>query len=97
MKKIFLIIIVGICSSILFGQNQQSNKGTLTINAFNFENDEGDALIILFRESDEFPDKPFVTKSEKIKDKKVKIVIADIPYGNYALIVDKKPNLVENM
>lgn len=86
MKIVSTAIITLILTINLFAQNEDT-EGTLVFNGLNFNNDEGAAIIYLFREKDDIPSKPFKTISAKIKDGKAKLVIENLPFGNYAAIL----------
>ena len=69
----------------LNGYAQES--GTLIVNATDFENSEGAAMINLFREQDDIPKKPFITLKAKITNGQAEFVIENLAVGSYAAIV----------
>lgn len=88
--------IVTIAGSICFllmtivGYAQQS--GILVIEALDFESDKGIAIVHLFREQDDIPNKPFMQATGKLVNGKATIVFNAIPYGAYAAILFQDEN-----
>lgn len=62
-------------------------QGVLTIEATNFKNENGVAIVHLFREMDDVPKKPFRQATGKIFAGKATVAFADLPYGDYAAIL----------
>ena len=49
---------------------KQQPSGILTVNISNYNNDNGKAVLSLFRKDDKIPNNPFKTIATEIKDKK---------------------------
>ena len=66
----------------------------MTINAINIKNDEGKAIVNLFKKGDEITKEPYLQSSSKIANGKAVIVFVNLPYGEYAdmLWQDKNSN-----
>lgn len=93
MKTTFWVAAFFLCIAMnVFSQTQTISAGTLTINAGNFSSDEGRAIAKLFRQDDDVPSKPFMELSAEIRDGKAVIVFTDIPYGEYAAILQHDQN-----
>lgn len=92
MNRYVVTIAGSICFLLmaLVGSAQQS--GTLVIEATNFKNDKGIAIVTLFREQDDVPRKPFMQATGEIVDGKAMIVFNTIPYGVYAVILFQDEN-----
>lgn len=83
--------IITLAGSICFllmaiGSNGQQS-GRLTIEASNFGSDSGKAIVQLFREQDDIPEKPFKQVTGNIIDGKAIIIVSTIPFGEYAAIL----------
>ncbi|MDT0677099.1 DUF2141 domain-containing protein [Autumnicola musiva] len=89
---IFLSFFCGILSL-----NAQNN---IEVEITDFESDKGQAMIGLYNTENSFLKKEFKGKQLKIQDKKVMFTFADIPEGNYAIMVfhdeDKNNELTTN-
>jgi len=72
--------------------NAQS-LGTLTIDVANFKNDQGVAVVHLFREQDNVPKKPFRNSCQIIANGTARITFLDLPHGDYAAILFHDENL----
>jgi uncharacterized protein (DUF2141 family) len=59
---------------------------TLTVIVTNFQNAKGHAVVHLFREQDDIPDKPFITIKASIKAGVGKTIFENLPIGSYAAI-----------
>ncbi len=84
MKSITLLIALLFCSPG-YGQNN-----SLKILADGFKSDNGQALYMIFKNSDGFPtnlDKAFRTGKTAIKNKKSTTVVTGLPAGVYAVII----------
>ncbi len=85
MKKYLIVAIICLFSYGVKGQ--RSDTGTLRFATSNFSNDQGKAVLFLFRKSDKIPDKPFMTVSCNIERKMASILLPGIAFGNYAAIL----------
>ncbi len=94
MKNKFIILAVAFIVTSSFSTIQPANKGTLIFYASDFSDDEGQAVIYLYRQQDEVPGSPFIHAISTIKDEKATIVFNDLPYNDYAAILchDKNSN-----
>ena len=69
-------------------QIQSQNTGTsLTFHISGFTDNSGKVLVQLFRKEDKVPAKPFRVVEGKIDGQKAEVVVADLPYGEYAAII----------
>jgi uncharacterized protein (DUF2141 family) len=59
---------------------------TLNVTATNFKNDNGQAVVNLFREQDDLPKTPFITIKALIKAGSAELVFENLPNGSYAII-----------
>jgi uncharacterized protein (DUF2141 family) len=85
-KNLLKLLMVCIVFSITTGvQAQQS--GTLTIQATNFENENGKVVANLFREQDEIPEHPFMIMKSTVKNGLGELIFNNLPNGTYAAIV----------
>jgi uncharacterized protein (DUF2141 family) len=80
-------IVITACSLILAISAIAQQHGTLIITATEFENENGRAVVNLFREQDDLPKKPFMTIKSEIKTGGATFVFQDLPAGSYAAIV----------
>jgi uncharacterized protein (DUF2141 family) len=71
---------------VLIAFKQQGN-GTLTINSGNFNNDNGKAVLFLFRKDDKIPHNSFKTITTEIKDKKAVFEIQNLAFQVYAIML----------
>ncbi len=87
MNKFILTLTGSVCFLLItiFCEAQQAR--TLTIEATNFANDKGIAIVQLFREQDDVPKKPFMNVKAEIVNGNAKIICIGIPYGDYAAIL----------
>ena len=87
MKNYFITWIGGVCFlfASLLGQAQQI--GTLTIKATHFESAKGAAVVQLFREHDDIPEKPFMKSTGTVVNHESTLVLSNVPYGEYAIIL----------
>jgi len=67
--------------------HKQTDISTLTVNASEFNNNKGKAVVFLYRKNDKIPDSPFKKVSAIIKNKKAIISIESLPYDDYAIIL----------
>jgi len=77
----------------IFAQTEKS-MGSLTFNVVGFANDEGQILVQLFRKEDKVPTKPFKVVKALIANKKADVVVENLSFGEYAVIIvhDKNSN-----
>ncbi|MEO7990393.1 MAG: DUF2141 domain-containing protein [Chryseolinea sp.] len=87
MKQYILRITGSMCFLFIAILCKAQQTGTLTIEAINFTNNKGSAIIQLFREQDDVPEKPFKNVKAEIVHGKAQIIFNEIPYGNYAAIL----------
>ena len=73
--------------AVLLMAFKQPNKSTLTIRSDGFNNDDGTAMVLLFRKGDKIPGSPFKTLSVEIRDHKANFEIPGLPYNDYAVIL----------
>jgi len=87
MNKNIFTVTGGIYLLLLnFSCNAQPT-GTLTIDASNFKNDKGVAIVHLFRKQDDVPKKLFQKASQVIVNGKTSIVLHNLSYGDYAALL----------
>jgi len=99
MKKI-IVFVIGCIISLSWAVSAEetavvepSPEATLTVEVENFKNNKGLATVWLFQVTDENIDKkvpdvtPFRTETQRIVDKRSEIVIEEIPFGDYAIVV----------
>ena len=84
-KNLALIIMAALFSNITYAQTNY--RGTLTFLAKGFNNDNGKAVIFLYREGDKLPKHPYATSRSGISNEQAVIVMPDIPFGDYAAIL----------
>jgi len=70
--------------NFVFSQNKTND---LVFGISGFENDQGQAVLNLFREQDDIPEKPFRILTAQIKDLKAQFTVNTIAYDSYAVIV----------
>jgi uncharacterized protein (DUF2141 family) len=87
MKNQFITWTGGVCFLFTSLLCQAQQTGTLTIEVTHFENTRGVAVVQLFREHDDIPEKPFLKSTGVIVIQKSTITLSNIPYGEYAAIV----------
>lgn len=94
MKKMMVFVMCCVISlSGMVSAEEPSTEATLTVEVENFKNDKGLATLWLFQVTDENIDKkvpdvtPFRTETQRIVDKRSEIVIEEIPFGDYAIVV----------
>jgi uncharacterized protein (DUF2141 family) len=80
--KLFFFLLFLIAGQSIYAQN-----GTLTFYANGFKNQNGKAVILLFRENDKLPQKPFKTVVVDIKEPTTALTLNDLPFGNYAALL----------
>ena len=91
--KIFILLTTVVYLLISsFSILQVNNKGSLTFQLWNFENDNGKAIIHLFKKGDAVPKSPSWVSSAKIINGKATIVFKEIPYNEYAAILFQDQN-----
>ena len=66
---------------------KQQPSGTLTVNTTNYNNNNGKAVLLLFRKDDKIPNNPFNTIVTEIKDKKAVFEIQNIAFDDYVIIL----------
>jgi uncharacterized protein (DUF2141 family) len=66
---------------------KQQGNGTLTVNSSNFNNDNGKAVLFLFRKDDKIPINLFKTIVTEIKDKKAIFDIQNLAFDEYSIIL----------
>jgi uncharacterized protein (DUF2141 family) len=86
-------VMILILKIVLF-LGSQSSEGTLNIEASDFKNDDGKAVIFLYRKEDKIPQKPFKTVNAVIVNGKAKLSFEKLPFQEYAIILlhDKNNN-----
>jgi uncharacterized protein (DUF2141 family) len=72
---------------ILLSASKQQSNGTLTINSGNFNNNNGKAILFLFRKNDKIPLNPFKAIVTEIKDKKAFFEIQNLAFDEYAIML----------
>jgi uncharacterized protein (DUF2141 family) len=85
-KSIFKVIAGSFCF-LLFANSLAQQSGTLTVSAEKFNNDNGKAVVNLFRKEDDVPKKYFLQTSALIKNGKASLTFENLPYGEYGLIL----------
>jgi uncharacterized protein (DUF2141 family) len=84
MKRIILtLFIVNMFITNVFSQIET----TLTVNVTGFESNVGQALLQIFRESDDMPIVPFMTVKVNIANNEATFSVKNLTYGDYAVIV----------
>jgi len=84
MKKILILLFLINIPYFLFSQYNESD---LTINITNISNDNGQLIIKLYNSEENFLKSSFQTINTKIINGKSKLVIENIPAGNYAIAI----------
>lgn len=86
MRKLFLILIAGFFISSSFSIEK---KGSLTVEVYGFEDNQGVAYVGLYREADDFPrmDAQYKGKTTGISNKSVKVKFTDLPDEKFAIAV----------
>ncbi|MFC2131335.1 DUF2141 domain-containing protein [Bacteroidota bacterium] len=87
MKFILLLLLTTAC---VIAQSSSDDKklGTVIINISGFESSQGDIRIFLYNIPGAFPSKPekaLMKKIIKLKNKKIEVILDDVPYGVYAI------------
>jgi uncharacterized protein (DUF2141 family) len=86
MKKYFILIFLAILT-FGFTNSKKRNSGSLTFQLGNFENDNGQAIIHLFKKGDDIPKTPSWKGSTKIVNEKATVTFNALPYGDCAAIL----------
>lgn len=86
-KNIFITLTGSLCFLLIAVTGNAQSSGTLTIDATNFKNDKGGAVIHLFRSQDDVPKKPFLQAAHFIVNGKATFVFHDVLFGEYAAIL----------
>lgn len=86
MKNNFILILLAILA-FSFTNYKKKNTESLTFLLGNFENDNGQAIIQLFKKGDAMPKNPSWKGNSKIVNGKATITFNAIPYGDYAAIL----------
>ncbi len=65
------------------------NKGTLIVTAIGFKNDDGQAVVALYRRGESWldPSKAYRKTIVPVKDGKVSVKLKDVPYDTYAVSI----------
>ncbi|MDP4683960.1 MAG: DUF2141 domain-containing protein [Crocinitomicaceae bacterium] len=86
MGRLFLILFTGCFISSSFSIEK---KGSLTIEIYGFEDNQGVAYVGLYREADDFPkmNAQFKGKTIGISNKSVKLKFTDLPDEKFAVAV----------
>lgn len=92
MNRIFLTLAGSVYFLLMSNLIVAQSVGLLTINAANFDTDNGKAVVHLFRKEDDLPGKPFMQSMASIVDGKAVIVFENIIYGDYAAILFQDEN-----
>lgn len=87
MKNYFISWTGSVCFLFTSMLCQAQQTGTLTIKATHFEHTNGVAVVQLFREQDDIPEKPFMKSTGAIVNQESTITLPNIPYGEYAAIL----------
>lgn len=87
MKNYFITWTGSVCFLFTSMLCQAQQTGTLTIEATHFEHTKGVAVVQLFREQDDIPEKPFMTVTGAIVNQESTITLPNITYGDYAAIL----------
>ncbi len=87
-KKVLLILssVISIFSINGFSQTEK-HTGPLTIQVTGFEDNSGQAILLLYRPEDDVPKKPFTRINAEIVNKESVFQVKDLPYGDYAAII----------
>jgi uncharacterized protein (DUF2141 family) len=88
MKKtlLFLSIILSFSAFQLFSQSAKTET-FITFHVTGFENNSGQAMLHLYRKTDDVPKKPYMVVKAKIVNKDASFAIKNLPYGDYAAII----------
>ena len=81
-----LIFSILLLNTYIYSQTIQST-GTLTLKVTGFSNNIGQAIAKVFRKEDKIPNTPFMQVYSTIENKESVIVIKNLAYGEYAIIV----------
>ena len=87
MKNYFITWTGGICFLFTGMLCQAQQTRTLTIKTTHFEHTKGVAVVQLFRQDDDIPQKPFMKVVGIIANQESTITLSNIPFGEYAAIV----------
>ena len=85
--KLGLVVKIFIFGAVFSTHLQAADTATLRVEAASFQNDTGQAVVKLYRQSDNFPTEPFMILASNIVDNKSVLTFEDIPYGNYAAVL----------
>ena len=88
MKNILVIFssVLSLFSVSVFSQPEKP-ASMLTFQVAGFENNSGQAILLLYRPDDDVPKKPFIRLTAQIVNKESVIPVKDLPYGDYAAII----------
>lgn len=86
-----IILLVMFSGNEILGQSTVTT-GTLSINLSGFSDNLGQAIVFLYRKDDKIPSVPFLQISGPIKNHESVILIKEIPFGDYAIIVSHDKN-----
>lgn len=92
MKKHFILILLAMFA-LGFTNSKKKNSGSLTFQLGSFENDNGQAVIHLFKKGDDIPKTPSWKGCSKIVNGKAAVIFNALPYGDYAAILFHDKNL----
>ncbi|MFZ4564500.1 MAG: DUF2141 domain-containing protein [Bacteroidales bacterium] len=88
MNKYLLILPVFIfLLNIKVHSQAEKPVGALTAHVTGFENNAGEAILLLYRPEDPVPKKPYLRVKGEIINHESVISVKDLPYGDYAVIV----------
>jgi uncharacterized protein (DUF2141 family) len=69
-----------------------NQNGLLTVITSGYNNDNGKAVLLLFRKDDKIPSSPFKTYTAKISNKRAVPEIQNLAFDNYAIILHHDGN-----
>ena len=87
-----IVLLGGLCFLLTPIVSTAQEKGALTIVAHHFSNDQGIAVVNLFRETDDVPKQFFKQIKANIEEGVATLIFSDIPYDDYAAIVFQDEN-----
>ena len=83
----FIFLLLPIWVAVAVGSVAGENSGNLVVNVSGFEHQEGQAGMNLFIKQEDMFDKPYRQAFAKIENGKARIVLPDLPFGAYAIVV----------
>lgn len=86
-KKRLVMIPVLIILFVVMSGSIEAQQENLVVQVSGFTHDSGQAVVSLFREEDDIPNKPYIRSAEEIRQGKATFIFSTLQYGDYAIIV----------